>query len=108
MLVALEGEPLLLEVYSDVNASRKILRETLRAISFDSLGVEFKHLEKPRVQEFIEKSELRRMQILSDKAEAVLMAGGHEQTDTRGVMGRDGRLIQVSVINRNHRILLEA
>jgi hypothetical protein len=107
MLVALEGEPLMLEVYSNEQASRKILGETLRSISFDSVGTSYRALEKPQVQEFIQNSEVRGMHMLSDDDWALLMAGGNERIDTRGAMSRDGRLIQVSAINRNHRILLE-
>jgi hypothetical protein len=107
MLVALDGEPLMLEVYSDEQASRKILGETLRSISFDSVGTSFRALEKPQVQEFIQNSEVRGMHMLSEADWALLMAGGNERIDTRGAMSKDGRLIQVTAINRNHRILLE-
>jgi hypothetical protein len=107
MLVALEGEPLMLEVYSDEQASRKILGETLRSISFDSVGTTYRGLDKAQVQEFIQNSEVRGMHMLSDDDWALLMAGGNERIDTRGAMARDGRLIQVTAINRNHRILLE-
>lgn len=107
MLVALEGDPLMLEVYSDEHASRKILTETLRAISFDSVGIAYRSLKKSQVQDFIQNSEVRDMHMLSDDDWALLMAGGNERIDTRGAMSRDGKLIQVSAINRNHRILLE-
>jgi hypothetical protein len=107
MLVVLDGEPLMLEVYSDEQASRKILGETLRSISFDSVGTSFRALEKPQVQEFIQNSEVRGMHMLSEADWALLMAGGNERIDTRGAMSKDGRLIQVTAINRNHRILLE-
>jgi hypothetical protein len=107
MLVALDGEPLMIEVYSDEQASRKILRETLRSISFDSVGTSYRALDRPQVQEFIENSEIQGMHMLSEEDWAVLMAGGNERIDTRGAMSMDGRLIQVSAINRNHRILLE-
>lgn len=107
MLVALEGEPLMLEVYSDEQASRRILGETLRSISFDSVGTSYRALEKPQVQDFIQNSQVQEMHMLSDDDWALLMAGGNERIDTRGAMSRDGRLIQVSAINRNHRILLE-
>jgi hypothetical protein len=107
MLVVLEGEPLMLEVYSDEQASRKIFGETLRSISFDSRGTTYKGIDRAKVQAFIENSEVGGMHMLSDEDWAVLMAGGNEQIDSRGAMSSDGRLIQVTAINRNHRILLE-
>jgi hypothetical protein len=108
MLVALEGEPLMLEVYSDEQASHKILGETLRSISFDSAGTEYRALDRSHVEDFIQNSQVQGMHMLSDDDWSLLMAGGNERIDTRGAMSRDGRLIQVSAINRNHRILLEA
>lgn len=107
MLVALDGEPLMLEVYSDEQASRKILRETLKSISFDSLGTTYRGLGRTQVQDFIQSSEVGGMHMLSEENWAFLLAGGNERIDTRGAMAKDGRFIQMSAINRNHRILLE-
>jgi len=107
VLVGLEGEPLTMEFYSNESAFKEILRETLRSMSFDLEGFSFKALAKSEVQQFIADSALGKMHMLSDDDWALLMAGGNELIDTRAYMARDERFIQVSAINRNHKLLLE-
>lgn len=107
ILIGYEGEPLLMEFYSNERASKEILRETLSSIAFDMDQQGFRGVAESHVRGFIQESGLGELQMLSDEDWAFLMAGGNEHIDTKATLDRTHRVMHLTAIHRSHRLLLE-
>jgi len=105
VLIALDGQPLLLEAFSRSSALRQTLKQTLKSVSFDASNVIPRPIDEAQVWRFIEQSHLERLMHLSESDWAVLLAGGDEQMDTQASGDHFGHLIHFRTINRNHKIL---
>ena len=107
ILVSVEGTPLFMELFSSPEAMRQTLHQTLSAISFDLDHMNYQPVELVDAERFIKNSRLGELHFISDEEWAVLMAGGINGIDTQASVDQQGRLIHATVINRNHRVLLE-
>jgi hypothetical protein len=106
-LIGFEGEPLMMEFFSDEAASKTILKETLTSLAFDIDQFAFRPVSKSHVKGFIRESGVGELQMLSDDDWALIMAGGSEHVDTKATLDRNSKVMHLTAINRSHRILLE-
>jgi hypothetical protein len=106
MLVSIAGEPLLMEFYSNEEVAQRIIRETLRSLSFDVEHENFVEPLESRVTDFIARSGISELHFLSDEDWAVLMAGGSDSIETRASVDSENKFVHVNAINHNHRILI--
>ncbi len=107
VLIGFEGEPLLLEMFSDTAALKKTIKQTLRSISFDVDHLDHIALRESRIKDFIEEANIGRLQHLADEDWAILLSGGSSSINTQASMDVEGRFLHISAINRKHRVLLE-
>jgi hypothetical protein len=106
-LIALEGEPLMLELFSNPKSSKDVLKETLNSLAFDVDHFGFRPTAKSHVDSFVRESALGELHMLSEDDWSVLMAGGTENIDTKATLDTQERVIHLTSINRSHRILME-
>jgi hypothetical protein len=105
VLIAFEGQPLLMELFSNTNAIKKTIKQTLRAISFDIEHLEYLPTDRESVERFINEAQINKLRHLSDSDWAILLAGGTSGVETRASMDADERFLQITSMNRRHRIL---
>lgn len=106
-LIAYEGEPLLMEFFSNEKAAKEILRETLSSLAFDLDQFEFRPTTKSHVNAFIRESGIKEMFMLSEDEWAFLMAGGSEHIDTKAMLDSQKKVMHLTAIHRSHRLLME-
>jgi hypothetical protein len=106
-LVAFEGEPVLMEFFSNVKSTKAVLKETLNSLTFDLDRFVFRPMAKSHADAFIRESGMGRLHMLSRDEWAVLMAGGTEQIDTKATLDTQERVMHLTAVNRGHRILME-
>ncbi len=105
VLIAFEGQPLLMELFSDTSAMKKTIKQTLRAISFDIEHLEYLPTDRETVERFINEAQINKLSHLSDSDWAILFAGGTSEVETRASMDIEERFLQITSMNRRHRIL---
>ena len=106
-LIALEGQPLVAEFYSNSNSLQSTLRETLIAASFDATSKSKLKISSEEVRRFfLEFQNYKNIEIDSDHWGA-MFAGGSQGIDTRVSVNNREEILHLSAINRNHRVLLE-
>ncbi len=105
VLIALDGEPLVLEAFSRGSALKQTLKQTLKAVSFDASNLNPRPIDEIQVRRFIEGVHLDKLIHLSENDWAVLLAGGDESVDTQASADHFGSLIHAKTVNRNHKIL---
>ena len=106
-LIALEGQPLVAEFYSNSNSLRSTLRETLIAASFDATSNSKLKISSDEVRRFfLDFQNYKNVEIDSDHWGAIF-AGGSQGIDTRVSVNNREEILHLSAINRNHRVLLE-
>lgn len=106
-LIALEGQPLVAEFYSNSNSLRSTLRETLIAASFDATSNSKLKISSDEVRRFfLDFQNYKNVEIDSDHWGA-MFAGGSQGIDTRVSVNNREEILHLSAINRNHRVLLE-
>ena len=106
-LIGFEGEPLLMEFFSDEDAAKTVLKETLISLAFDVDQFSFRPASKSHVEAFIRESGVGELQMLSEDDWALLMAGGSEHIDTKATLDRNNKVMHLTSIHRSHRILME-
>ncbi len=106
-LIALEGQPLVAEFYSNSNSLQSTLRETLIAASFDATSNSKLKISSDEVRRFfLDFQNYKNVEIDSDHWGA-MFAGGSQGIDTRVSVNNREEILHLSAINRNHRVLLE-
>ena len=106
-LIALEGQPLVAEFYSNSNSLQSTLRETLIAASFDATSKSKLKISSEEVRRFfLEFQNYKNIEIDSDHWGA-MFAGGSQEIDTHVSVNNREEILHLSAINRNHRVLLE-
>mgnify|MGYP001038876610 CR=1 FL=1 len=106
-LVAVDGEPLLMEVFSDSRNIEKTIQETIRGISFDIAHLDFEPALDGDVRRFVEETNLGGLNPIQIDDWASQFAGGNHGVDTKATKDRHGLLIHSISLNRRHRILME-
>ena len=105
VLVAYEGQPLIMELFSNTESLRKTLSQLMRAISFDVEHLEYLPTDRETVERFINEASLNKLQQISDHDWALLLSGGTSGVETRASMDLEERFLQITVMNRRHRVL---
>lgn len=108
VLVSIAGEPLMMEFYSHEAVAQRIIQETLKALTFDVENELLANGQDVRASDFIVRSGLDDLHFLRDEDWAVLLAGGDEEIDVKASLDSESKFVHLSVINRNHPVLLGA
>ena len=107
VLIALDGQPLVAEFFSNPISLKSTLRETVIAASFDATSVSNKKISSDEVKRFfLEFQNYKNIEIDSNHWGA-MFAGGSQGIDTRVSINKREEILHLSAINRNHRVLLE-
>lgn len=107
ILISFEGEPVLLETFSNPKALRATIHSTIRSLSFDIDHLEFTATTKGKVQEFVEAASLGRLTAAQRGLSNMHFLGGGKYVDTSALSDAGGRLLHITALNREHRILQE-
>ena len=107
ILISFEGEPVLLETFSNPKALRATINSTIRSLSFDIDHLDFTATTKEKVQEFVEAASLGRLTAAQRGLSNMHFLGGGKYVDTSALSDADGRLLHITALNREHRILQE-
>lgn len=107
ILIAFEGEPLLLEAFSNLRALRATIHSTIRSLSFDIDHLDFTATTKEKVQKFVEAASLDKLTATNRGLTNMQFLGGDQNVDTNALSDADRRLLHITALNREHRILQE-
>jgi hypothetical protein len=107
VLIALDGQPLVAEFFSNPISLKSTLRETVIAASFDATSNSKMKITSDEVRRFfLDFQNYKNIEIDSDNWGA-MFAGGSQGIDTRVSVNTREEILHLSAINRNHRVLLE-
>jgi len=107
ILIAFEGEPILLETFSSVKGLRNTIQSTIRSVSFDIDHLDFEATTKEKVKDFIESAALGKLTATHIALANMHFLGGCQSIDTNGISDANGQLLHITALNRGHRILQE-
>jgi hypothetical protein len=106
VLVALDGQPLVGEFFSNPKCLKKTLKETLKAVSFDATSSISTNISSDEVRRFfLEIGNYRNHEIGSENW-GTLFAGGSSELDIKVSTNTNDEILHLSAINRNHRVLI--
>lgn len=107
VLIALDGQPLVAEFFSNPRSLESTLKDTVIAASFDATSNSELRISSDEVRSFfLEFQNYKNFEIDSDVWGA-MFAGGSSGIDTRIFINNRDEILHLSAINRNHRVLLE-
>lgn len=106
VLVALDGQPLLSEFFSNPEGIRSTVRKTLLAASFDASSIELTGINKEQVVKFLGEVRATKIHAIQEESWGVHFSGGTDTLDTHLTKSGDERVMRVSTINRSHAALL--
>ncbi len=106
ILVSIAGVPLIMELYSNEAVAQRIIRETLKSLTFDVENEQLSQQSESRVSDFIAQAGIDNLHYLREEDWAVLLAGGNEEIDVRASLDSANKFVHLSAINRNHPVLL--
>jgi hypothetical protein len=107
VLIALDGQPLVAEFFSNPRSLESTLKDTVIAASFDATSNSELKISSDEVRHFfLEFQNYKNFEIDSDVWSA-MFAGGSSGIDTRIFINNRDEILHLSAINRNHRVLLE-
>lgn len=107
VLIALDGQPLVAEFFSNPRSLQSTLKETVIAASFDATSNSELRISSDEVRRFfLEFQNYKNFEIDSDNWGA-MFAGGSSGIDTRIFINNREEILHLSAINRNHRVLME-
>lgn len=108
IMIAFEGEPLILEAFSSTKALRATIQSTMRSLSFDTDHLKFQPTSKEKVKDFIEEASIGKLSPMQHGIPHSPYLSGGANVDTNAIKDVDGRLLYVTALNMKHRILQEA
>jgi len=106
VLIALDGQPLLSEFFSNPEGIHRTVRKTLVAASFDASSHEPKGIDKEQVLRFLDEVRATKIHPIQEEAWGTHFRGGTESLDTHLTKSSDERVMRVSTINRTHKALI--
>jgi hypothetical protein len=106
VLIALDGQPLLSEFFSNPEGIHKTVRKTLMAASFDAASIEHKGIHKEQVLKFLDEVRATKIHAIQEESWGSHFSGGTESLDTHLTKSSDERVMRVSTINRTHKALV--
>jgi hypothetical protein len=105
IMIAFEGEPLLLEAFSSTKALKATIQSTIRSLSFDIDHLNFEPTSKEKVKGFIKDASIGRLTPFQYGIPHSPHLSGGTNVDTSAIKDIEERLLYVTAINMNHRIL---
>jgi len=106
VLIALDGQPLLSEFFSNPEGIYRTVRKTLMAASFDAPSIEHKGINKEQVLKFLDEVRATKIHSIQEETWGSHFSGGTESLDTHLTKSSDERVMRVSTINRTHKALV--
>jgi hypothetical protein len=106
VLIALDGQPLLSEFFSNPEGLRKTVQKTLIAASFEATEVKLKGITKDQVFRFLDEVRATKIRPIQEEAWGAHFSGGTEELDSHLTKSDDERVMRISTINRGHKALL--
>jgi hypothetical protein len=106
VLIALDGQPLLSEFFSNPEGIHRTVRKTLLAASFDATSIEQKGINKEQVLRFLDEVRATKIHAIQEESWGSHFSGGTESLDTHLTKSSDERVMRVSTINRTHKALV--
>jgi len=102
ILIALNGEPLISEFFSNSQEITRTVKKTILASSFDMTEVPRNQIVRSDVERFLDEVLGTKILTLKDENWGVQLSGGTYALDTNMTKGSDERLIRMSTLNRSH------
>lgn len=106
VLIALDGQPLLSEFFSNPEGIRSTVRKTLMAASFEATSIEQKGIQKEQVLKFLDEVRATKIHVIQEDSWGSHFSGGTESLDTHLTKSSDKRVMRFSTINRSHTALI--
>lgn len=106
VLIALDGQPLVGEFFSNPISLKKTLKDTFRAVSFDASTTVSLGISSEEVRRFLMDIEHQQKYEIDTDHWGALLAGGSSGIDTRISVNEKEEILHLTTINRNHRVLL--
>ena len=106
VLIALDGQPLLSEFFSNPEGIHRTVRKTLLAASFDATRVKLEGIDKEQVTKYMDEVRATKIHAIQEESWGTHFSGGTDSLDTHLTKSADNRVMRVSTINRSHRALL--
>jgi hypothetical protein len=107
ILIALDGQPLVTEFFSNPLGIQSTIWETIRAASFDANSLDYHAIGREEVERFFEEIRNAKTFEVDSNDWGILLAGGTSGVDARISMSSDEQIMYLSALNRDHRVLLE-
>lgn len=106
VLIALNGEPLLSEFFSNPEAILRTLEKTLIGASFDATEDPKASITREQVESFLDEVRATKLTTLNEEKWGVHLSGGTQTLDTHLTKSADERVMRLSTVNRNHEALI--
>jgi hypothetical protein len=104
-LIGLDGEPLVMELFSEPEAFASTVARTVAGISFDLSHRNYLPVSDRDIRRFIQDAELELLLGRAKRGEVCRSSGGLSGIDTQATLDADGFIMHAITINRRHRIL---
>ncbi len=104
VLIAYEGDPILMEFFSLPSALKSTIKQTVQAISFDIEHLDHKPTRPSAIANFISSAGLQRLAKAGSDGSIQRLSGGSCEIDTQAIADDTGNLVHLLSINRNHRV----
>jgi hypothetical protein len=106
VLIALNGEPLLSEFFSDSQEITRTVKKNILASSFDMSDVPRSQIVRSDVERFLDEVLSTKIKTLKDESWGVHLSGGTNNLDTHLTKDSGERLLRMSTLNRLHPALV--
>jgi hypothetical protein len=106
ILIALNGEPLLSEFFSNSQEITRTVKKTILASSFDMTQVPRSQTVRSDVERFLDEVLSTKIKTLKDESWGVHLSGGTYNLDTHLTKDSGERLLRMSTLNRLHPALV--
>jgi hypothetical protein len=106
ILIALNGEPLISEFFSNSQEITRTIKKTILASSFDMTEVPRNQIVRSDVERFLDEVLSTKIKTLKDESWGVHLSGGTNNLDTHLTKDSDERLLSMSTLNRLHPALV--
>jgi hypothetical protein len=106
ILIALNGEPLISEFFSNSQEITRTVKKTILASSFDMTEVPRNQIVRSDVERFLDEVLSTKIKTLKDESWGVHLSGGTNNLDTHLTKDSDERLLSMSTLNRLHPALV--
>jgi hypothetical protein len=106
--IAVGDQPLVLELFGSDKEAPKHLADTLRGLAFDIERESDCLVSDSEIQRFIDGMPLSSLHSREFSGRELLLEGGDSSSELRKLYDAEGELVQMTLVNRDHRILIGA